>query len=247
VKCAILALTMGREELTLRLFKENMKKAGYPFELLLTDQGVACGDPKYAVQLLELKPSYHRFNQCNEGVARSLNQMILRSKADLFFFMPNDFELPQDWLKTMVETVEVVEKSGIIGFLGQDLILPKMYVNGKTVYSGHDQPGLEESLVLGAIGFTRTLINTIGYFCEEYHPFGWEDADFCFRAKIAGFFNYLVDAESNHMGVGEHNSETYHLIKRFMATSNIGLHRWRAMNYAKVGVYCPPPIMKPTL
>jgi GT2 family glycosyltransferase len=242
---------MGRNELTLSTWRENLKRAGAPYDLYITDQGGAVKDQDFKKDLQALGPKYLRDNLGNEGIARSLNQMMIRNPNPFFFFMPPDILLPENWLKDIAEAAQKVPKAGIIGFLGQGLKLPKKEVPGLTIYTNClddlelTPQVLENSQVLGAIGWSFEVVNKIGFFCEAYHPYGWEDADYCFRAQIAGFTNFLIDSHSDDLGNDYHSNTMYSEIKKFMSLSNIGLHRWRAANYHVIGLYEPAPIPKP--
>ncbi len=89
---------------------------------------------------------------------------------------------------------------------------------------------------------TRRLINTIGGFCEAYHPYGLEDSDYCFRAALSGFKNYYIPGlKSEHIGElgGQAKEQSFF--------SNLGLHRWRAHNFYKIGLYEPLPMPKEEL
>lgn len=242
---SILALTMYRSELTQRVIEHNLANCGASYELLIADQGTSTVEPEFKSWLSQLNAKYLRLNQNNEGISRSLNQLILRASGDIMIFMPNDITLPERWGVYLEKYSEKIPNSGVMGFLGQGLALPEMTANGFTVYSNHKSASLENSQILGATAWTRAVVDKIGYFCEDYHPYGFEDADFVFRAKLAGFFNYLLPFKSEHLGVDENNDSQYHDIKTFMSLSNVGLHRWRAKNYDRIGLYVPPPIEMP--
>jgi len=242
---------MGRNELTLSTWRENLKRAGAPYDLYITDQNEAVKNPEFKKELESLGPKYTRFNVGNEGISRSLNQMMIRSANPFYFFMPPDILLPENWLAHLIDAIQSVPSSGIVGFLGQGLQLPKKEVNGLTIYSNcmdgppKDGQALENSQVLGAVGWSYQVVNKIGFFCEDYHPYGWEDADYCFRSQLAGFNNFLVDEQSIDLGNDYHQATMYSEIKKFMSLSNIGLHRWRAANYHIIGLYEKAPIPKP--
>lgn len=242
-----MGLCMGRNELTLSTWTENLKRAGAEYDLFITDQGEAVKDQLWKDTLLSFKPKYLRDNLGNEGIARSLNQMMIRSANPYYFFMPPDILLPENWLAKFIDHAQNIPNPGIIGFLGQGLQLPKHEVNGRIIYSNTHSMDLENSQVLGAVGWSYEVVNKIGFFCQDYHPYGWEDADYCFRSHMAGFNNFLIDDHSKDLGNDYHSKTMYSEIKKFMSLSNIGLHRWRAQNYHIIGLYEKPPIPMPVM
>lgn len=249
----IMGLTYMRKDVTEKVYTNNLKNAGYDYELMVCDNGHR-NDDAYEhdspVKFIEsLKPNYFRKNTYNEGIARALNQMIIRSKADLVFFMPSDIILPNNWLKIMVEYATDIPQSGIIGFEGQDLKLPLQ--NFETKQGTNKMVNCQTKIVLdgcqifGATMITRNLINTIGYFCEDYLLFGFEDSDYCFRSQIAGFRNYYIPGlKSEHIANDSDSGSLYRQEKDFALWGNAGMHRWRMHNYGRIGLYVPPPMLR---
>lgn len=255
-KASIISLTYGRYEMAKKVFNHNLSMAGMPYELLICDQGPE-GEPgpasyEFFEYLKSLNPSYLRMNHYNEGVSRSLNQLMLRCKTDYICFMPPDIVLPDNWLIKLVEHASDIPMSGIVGFEGQDLILPKHHVVG---HSGREYAiNCERELVLegcqvyGATLVTRELLEGIGYYCEDYHPYSFEDADLCFRAHIGRFLCYYIpELKSEHIGL-DHGAETDYKNNKIKSYfSNAGVHRWRINNYWRIGLYVPPPMLRDPL
>ena len=208
-------------------------------ELLICDQG---SGQDYAEKLKKINAVYHRMNHYNEGIARSLNQLILRSTAEHLFFMSDDIELPEGWDTTLLAYMQSIPQLGILGFEMQDLKLPEQIIHGFPLChnSYPRQHGFtqDDCQVYGNIMFTRDLVRSIGGFCEEYHPYGLEDADYCFRAIQAGYLcGYVPGLVAKHLG------ETRD-VNKVAIQSNIGLHRWRAQNYHRIGLHEPLPMAR---
>lgn len=252
-QATIMGLTFGRRETTIQTFDHNLSRTGLDrsqYDLFICDQGSR--DIELMGYLESLKPDYIRKNNYNEGISRALNQLIIRSQGIHCFFMPNDILLPDNWLRSILEYANDIQESAIVGFKGQDLVLPEEKVVGRsgierTVRRQKDMV-LDGMQVFGAILITRSFINTLGYFCEEYHPYGFEDSDICFRAHIAGLYCYYIEElVSNHIGVKGVNSQWYKDNKVGSFFDNAGLHRWRMQNYGRIGLYIPPPPMRDAL
>jgi len=205
-KASIISLCYGRYDLTKQVYNANLSNCGMPYELLICDQGLGASDDErianmrprneFIEYLKSLSPSHLRLNEYNEGVARSLNQLMIRCSTDYIFFMPPDILLPDNWLRTLVDCASDIAFSGVVGFEEQDLILPEYKTvgsSGKNYTLACRRDGaLDACQVYGATLVTRKLIDTIGYYCESYHPYGLEDTDYCFRAQLAGFLCYYI-------------------------------------------------------
>lgn len=258
MKTSIMLLNFNRPEMTQSTLNHNLNNTGTKdYELLFCDQG-ANGEPrtpdfeKLLNYIESIKPAYLRLNNYNEGIARSLNQLIIRAKGEYIYILGNDILMPDKWLSTAIEYAEDIPKSGIIGYEGQDLILPEKIIDclsgQKRTIRYEQNDFLDGSQVYGPILITRQLLDEIGGFCEAFHPYGPEDADICFRAKLAGFMVYYIPGmKIDHIGLQYGNSGTYKSIKEFSFFSNVGLHRWRIFNYSKIGYYEPFPGLREAL
>lgn len=246
-KISVLFLTFNRPDKALITLDLNLASAGIPrdeIELLICDQGTK--DEHFIELLKQTNPDYIRLNVYNEGIARALNQLIIRATTNYFFFMPDDILLPKNWASELLRHVEAIPGSGIVGFEGQDLVLPEVECGGLTIRcNANPQDYLTDSVqVFGATLMTRNMIDVIGGYCEEYHPYGLEDSDLCFRCVLAGFLCYYIpNLKFNHIGVEQDLKRE----KESSFFSNVGLHRWRMFNYYRIGTRCPLPIKRDPL
>lgn len=246
-KVSILILTLYRQELALPTITKNLERAGTEdFEILICDQGTE--DEEFINSLKQIRGvSYFRENKNNEGIARALNQLILRRKGEHVFFMPDDILLPENWLVELLKYAEAIPESGIIGFEGQNLILPEHEINGLKIHMKQCKGNPEEGVqVFGATFITKKLLEIIGAFCEGYHPYGLEDSDYCFRCHLAGLLCYYIPGlKSEHLGTG--NNSGMKDIKEFCYWSNLGFHRIRCINYYRSGLFEPWPMIKDSI
>lgn len=248
MKISIMFLTYKRQEMAKRVLEQNLNNTGFDdYELLICDQGTM--DESWYEYLMTLKTSYIRLNELNEGVARGLNQLMIRAKGEHVVFMPNDILLPQDWLKSIVEHIEEIPNTGIVGFEGQDYALPDFEitgVSGKKMIIGRDaQMRWDYMCVYGVVCITRTYIDNVGYFDEMYHPYGFEDADLCYRCFYSGLFCYYIKGmRAEHIGIDHTGIEDYRHAKDNFLYSNAAYHKWKSKNYLLTGIYCPPPRLR---
>lgn len=244
MRLSLLFLTHNRPILAKETLLKNLELIGLDkseYELLICDQGTE--DYTFTTWLSQLKPSYIRLNKYNEGISRSLNQLILRAKAPNMMYMADDVAMPPDWGKEMLRHTEGLIHTGIAGFEMGELKLPRENRFGFTICRNPNSDDMYEDKVqvYGNIVFTRNLIDTIGGFCEEYHPYGLEDADFCFRAILNDFLVYYIPGlRAAHLGLNSDAKVKSHF-------SNVGNHRWRVANYRRIGTYERLPMLKECL
>ena len=62
-------------------------------------------------------------------------------------------------------------------------------------YLGYLKSGVDKYEVTNVAGcsqaFWRALVDELGYLDDRLNPYGWEDVDFCIRARQAGYKNYI--------------------------------------------------------
>jgi GT2 family glycosyltransferase len=150
----------------------------------------------------------------NSGFAKATNAGIRRCSGEWVFLLNNDMTLESECLEKLVDTAEAGEAQ---------LIAPLVLWRDEpaTVYSAGDLiqcSGRPEShgfrvpradLVLpetifgvsaGAGLFHRSVFDTVGLLDEAFLAY-FEDADLCFRARLAGFQAALApEAVTYHIG-----------------------------------------------
>lgn len=195
---SILLCTIDRYDLTVKCVGKALATAGYAYELLSVDNGST--DMRVVDYVASLNPAYHRLNSMNEGYAPMLNQMLLRAKGEYLCVIDNDIELPEAWLRLLVEANQKIVNSGISGIHCICDLLGVTEENGVRV---HFQGPY------GIKFFNRAVLDKIGYYWEEYSPYGNEDVEMHIRVKMAGFRSYyLAGYTSVHHGndVGEQSA-----------------------------------------
>lgn len=141
-----------------------------------------------------------RFNK-NFGFSRAVNTGIIKSKGRYIFVLNNDTELDRKCLEYLVNSANEHPEAGFISAkilqfndrtkidnAGDYLdstghLLTRGYGKSEKLYSKG------EYIFLGTGSgtlFKREVFKRIGYFDESFF-FYMEDADFCFRAQLAGF------------------------------------------------------------
>lgn len=206
-KVSILLLCIDRYNLTKTYIEDAMRKANYPFELCISDNGST--DPKIFEWCDKQNPKVYFKNGYNYGTAQSLNRMIEANPSDYYAFLGNDIELPNNWLKYMVEAAE--NTKGLHGVIGVDWRgLSHQYE--KIELNGHPVDG--STNVFGDMFISQELRDKIGVFCEDYGVYGLWDSDYSLRATSAGRKNfYLRGVRSTHFGDDVGNNSEYRKMK----------------------------------
>lgn len=135
----------------------------------------------------------------NLGVSKGNNLVLARYDADLYVMLNPDTEVRAGWLEALVEEADADLRIGIVG---GKLLYPDgriQHVGGEAAHTGPRHYGTfapgdsyneakDVDFVTLACGLIkREVIERIGYLDEAYTPFYYEDADYCFRARAAGF------------------------------------------------------------
>lgn len=239
MKFSILYLTIDRYPDCIVNLSKNMSKSGITnaadIEILWCDNG---SQNKQVVAELSEHPmiTYKRINRENEGIARTLNQLMLRAKGQYIVQLGNDYNLPQDWLRTIGVYADSMPNTGMIGIPWSNSHLrPIQKVNGKDVHlADYEHP------LFGVKLKTRALLDKVGAFDEKLHPYGLEDSDYHQRACLAGFHNYYIPGlKSEHLGSDVGQKTEYRQMKDFSMKAN-GPY-FVTKDYKRFGYYQPWP------
>jgi len=143
-------------------------------------------------------------NRSNLGFARGNNEGIklsLRKGANYILLLNNDVEvLEPDWLSRLIE---VAEAHPNIGIVGPKLLFPNgriqsaggiMLVDGPRIrgysendYGQYDRDSYIDHVSGAAFLIKREVILKVGLFDESFSPLYFEEAEYCLRARKAGY------------------------------------------------------------
>lgn len=203
MKISIMMITWERFEITKRVWEHNTKNLSmkYEYEFLIADQGSK--DQRIIEYFKEKNLKYHRLNSKNEGVGKTFNQLYLRSTGDIIVLFGNDLLVDKGWEEKAVEYLEKTPRAGIAGITWGHGGVPPL-----TNKFGLNAHWLTPTLnrVFGVWFLKRSVIEDLGFFCEEYGYYGLEDSDVNERVNRAGYNSfYIPGIRSQHLGhdVGE--------------------------------------------
>lgn len=240
MKLSVCMLSLNRYDELKRVLEQNLKGLT-DYELLICDNGST--DPRIIELIESYKPTYFRKNSRNEGVASALNQLFLRAKGEFVVTMSNDIIMPDNWFEKGLEYHAKVPSTGIVGFdwSGGGLIPGVTDRDGVTA---HFLDKVKDR-VFGNMLFKREVFDKVGYFCEDYHPYGLEDSDFNERVNSAGYVGfYIPGMHSSHIGTDVGKKTDYRQMKDKSLTDNLP-KLWPNLSKYKAGdYYIQPPVLR---
>lgn len=182
-------------------------KSDYPdFEVVLVDNNSS--DDSFSIARANFSRAHFIKNEENLGFSTGNNvgiRFALERRADFVFLLNNDTEMEPDCLTRLVEAAEKIGRDvGIVSpviFRGDSR---EVWFSGgrinwlrmKTEHYGamKTKEFYESGFISGcAMLVRREVFKTIGLLDEDFFLY-WEDADFSFRAKRAGFKNYIISS-----------------------------------------------------
>jgi len=184
-------------------------------------------------------------NDENLGYTIAANQGLRAADADHLVLLNNDTLVLPGWIEGLLFVLELDERIGIAGpkvvSPAQDCIMATGGLifarSGSYLPIGRgaarhdprfctpeDRQYIEGSCML----ITRRVIDAIGYLDEAYSPGYYEDADYCFRARAAGFRTvYSPFAEIIHFaGVTARRPEVLALLRSRAGQEVLFRRRW---------------------
>ncbi|WP_142385113.1 glycosyltransferase [Cytobacillus massiliigabonensis] len=177
----------------------------------------------------------------NQGFSCTVNQGIRNARGKHIALVNNDIIFHQpDWLEKMLSTIK---SSPEIGVVGARLLYPNQTIQhggmGADLY--HRYVGLaadyapalavnDVHAVTGALFLIKQdAIADLGLFSEDFFT-GFEDVEFCFRARLKGWrVVYCGPAAAIHLEGqtrGGHQKIKYYMLKDFEAGKQFDL-KWR--------------------
>ncbi len=202
---SIVILNWDGKEDTLELLNSLRKTTYKNYEVIIVDQGSRDGSVNAIrnefgdVKIIQ--------NKKNVGFAAGNNIGIKNGRGDYFFLMNNDMVVHKDWLSELVKVAESNNEFGIVGSMilfydKPDTIdrlgsIESNRITGSVIpYArnikdrGQFTESLETHFLNGLI--RRSVIKKIGLYDGKMFAGGFEEVDFCCRARKAGYKTIVV-------------------------------------------------------
>jgi GT2 family glycosyltransferase len=219
---SVLVLAHNKVEHTRRCFDGLLATPYRPLEILAVDNGstepmpalFAEFAPKAAAAGLAFRPTRH---ETNLGAVTGRNLALRDARGDYVVFLDNDV-VPRT--RPWVERLRAELESGRrLGLVGPKLIYPFppfliQFAGGAVTPTGWVQfcgrgepreapqwnaPRDVQCLISACWMMPRRLVDELGPLDEQFNPLQFEDIDYCYRARHAGYrVRYLPSVEMYH-------------------------------------------------
>lgn len=187
-------VTFNRLEFTKQAITSIIKYTTFPHVITVVDNSSQDGTQEYLKQLHKtgIVKNLILLAQ-NVGIAKASNLAWLQ-EPELLYYLKYDNDIvvqKNNWLSALVTVIDAIPELGAIGYNFEPISYPLQVVNEQKIRVKEE----------GNIGGACFLIpkrtqDILGYWCEDYGLYGFEDVDYSFRIKLAGLLNaYMEDEE----------------------------------------------------
>ncbi len=209
-RASVIILAYNKAEYTTRCLGSLLDTRWRPLEVVLLDNGSTDETPALFDQFEERAKETGvevrtLRNSSNLGAATGRNQALEAATGQLVAFMDNDVVIRScDWIERLAESLASNERAGVVG---PKLIYPfppfliqcagaAVSKSGRVFFRGRGEPkdspdfNREEEvqcLISACWLMRREVVDEVGGLDEAYNPVQFEDIDFCYRARAAGW------------------------------------------------------------
>ena len=193
-------LTWNRLELTQKCLASLLEKTPPGYALTVVDNGSADGTQEYLHQLATCNPHMNvHFLRRNMGLAVASNlAWDDAAEADFCVKMDNDLEFrdPQ-WLERLVDITRGDPRVGVAGYrlCPWHTGTPITLADGSLAYETTSCNG-------GCVCIPRSVHERLGFWNEGFGRYGYEDLDYSWRARRAGYLVVYAPQEDAIIHLG---------------------------------------------
>jgi len=200
---------------------KSVLASDYPadkFEIIFVDNGSTDGSIEFAKGLILGDPRIKLIhNKKNMGWSPANNQGMKLAKGEIIVCLSNDMEVDPSWLKEITLTMKNDSSIGVVqcnslSMWDRQISDSAMNYLDKFGYAYGYTPAIEPTEVFFAEGmafaFTRKVMDEIGML-DDYYFMEYDDIDFSWRARLAGYKVFFVPAAKVYHARGGTVGATY--------------------------------------
>lgn len=175
-------------------------------EIIFIDNGSTDGTVKWLRGLVGKNKHYRLIeNGRNLGFSKGCNQGIEASRGEYILLLNNDVVVSENWLSGLHQCHRYAPQAGIIGPMtnnisGPQKVVDEAYQSVKDLEpycaafrNQYRHRRIPFSRIVGfCMLFRRSLADEIGFLDESFGTGNFEDDDYCLRAELAGYKNYIA-------------------------------------------------------
>lgn len=203
---SIIILTCNRLEYTKKCVKSIRRHTRESHEIIFVDNASTDSTVKWLQNQVKENKNYFLIqNKENIGVAGGRNQGINLSHGEFILLLDNDVVVGEGWLSAMLECINLAPDAGIIGPMTNNShgiqrssdescqLFERLDVYASKLLTQYPHQRIPRRNISGfCMLFKRTLLEKIGLFDDRFGDSLYEDDDFCLRAALEGYRNYIA-------------------------------------------------------
>jgi len=207
---SIVILTFNNWQKTLVCLESIRAYTTQPYELIVVDNASL---DETLVNLRQMSDIRLIANKQNKGFAAGVNQGLLAARGEQIVLLNNDTIVSYRWLDNLLAALYSSPRIGIVGPRSNWVIPVQMLKTGcateaeyhrfADAFNRHDPSKWQEVTCLSGfcVMFRRALVEQIGLMDEQFIFGVYEDADYSYRAMLAGYSLLLAgDTFVHHAG-----------------------------------------------
>ena len=186
-------VTYNRLEFTKQAIASIVRFTNFPYVITVVDNASNDGTQIFLKELEQTEVIKNLILLPNNiGVAKASNLAWLQEPDALYYLKyDNDIVIQKNnWLSALISVVDTVPEIGVIGYNFEPVSYPLRVFNGFKIR-------VKEEANIGGACFLipKRTQKILGYWCEDYGLYGFEDLDYSFRVKLLGLLNVYMEDE----------------------------------------------------
>ncbi|MHA2858298.1 glycosyltransferase family 2 protein [Paenibacillus lautus] len=224
-KTSIIIPTFNGRELLKDCIYSIKRHTNEPYEIIVVDNGSSDG----TVDICRQEGITFISLANNIGFPAACNKGLKIATGDTLLLLNNDVIVTRNWLQNMLNCLNSETNIGIVGPLTnyasgkQQIDMP--YTSLEEMSNQLNEPDASKWLQVDRIVglcflFKRELMDRIGLLDERYSPGHFEDDDYCYRARNAGYtFRIAGDVFVFHHGSASFAKQDMSQVKHLIDTN----------------------------